>query len=122
MKTFYTFVLLCITLVSQAQQTVSGIVVDEKNQPIAGANIFIEGTYDGASSDEKGRFSFTTTATGNQVLVISFLTYETLKVTIDVANCQNKTFKLKESVNSLDAVIVTAGTFDAGEKARVSVL
>lgn len=54
--------------------------------------------------------------------MISFLTYETLKVTIDVSNCQNKTFKLKESVNSLDAVIVTAGTFDAGEKARVSVL
>ena len=102
MKTFYTFVLLCISLLSQAQQTVSGIVVDEKSQPIAGANIFIEGTYDGASSDDKGRFSFTTTAVGNQVLVISFLTYETLKVTIEVANATNKTFKLKESVNSLD--------------------
>jgi len=33
-----------------------------------------------------------------------------------------KTIKLKESVNTLDAVVITAGTFDAGEKARVSVL
>ncbi|WP_396194253.1 TonB-dependent receptor domain-containing protein [Flavobacterium sp.] len=122
MKSFYTFVFLLATFAIQAQQTISGTVLDEKSKPITGANIFIDGTYDGASSDESGNFKFTTTANGNQVLVISFLTYETLKVTINVAECQNKVFKLKESVNSLDAVIVTAGTFDAGEKARVSVL
>jgi hypothetical protein len=122
MKSFYTFVFLLATFAIQAQQTISGTVLDEKSKPIIGANIFIDGTYDGASSDESGNFKFTTTANGNQVLVISFLTYETLKVTINVAECQNKVFKLKESVNSLDAVIVTAGTFDAGEKARVSVL
>ena len=122
MKSFYTFVFLLATFAIQAQQTISGTVLDEKSKPITGANIFIDGTYDGASSDESGNFKFTTTANGNQVLVISFLTYETLKVTINVAECQNKVFKLKESVNSLDAVIVTAGTFDAGDKARVSVL
>ena len=33
-----------------------------------------------------------------------------------------KTIKLKESINTLDTVVITAGTFDAGEKARVSVL
>lgn len=122
MKSFYTFVFLLATFAVQAQQTISGTVLDEKSKPIIGANIFIDGTYDGVSSDESGNFKFTTTANGNQVLVISFLTYETLKVTINVAECQNKVFKLKESVNSLDAVIVTAGTFDAGDKARVSVL
>jgi hypothetical protein len=105
-----------------AQNEISGTVLDEKNKPIAGANIYIDGTYDGATSDENGKFSFSTTTIGNQTLVISFVTYETLSITIDVANYKNKTVKLRESVNSLDAVIVTAGTFDAGEKARVSVL
>ncbi len=122
MKTLYSLFLFLLAFTGNAQQTISGTVLDEKSKPIVGANIFIDGTYDGGSSDENGNFKFTTTAKDNQVLVISFLTYETLKAPIDVATCQNKTFKLKESVNSLDAVIVTAGTFDAGEKARVSVL
>lgn len=122
MKTIYTLILFLIAMTGNAQQIISGTVLDEKNKPLVGANIFIEGTYDGSSSDEKGNFKFTTTATGSQFLVISFLTYETLKVQIDAANCQGKSFRLKESVNTLDAVIVTAGTFDAGEKARVSVL
>lgn len=122
MKTFCTLVLLFLSFTVLAQNEISGTVLDEKNKPIAGANIYIDGTYDGATSDENGKFSFSTTTTGNQTLVISFVTYETLSIAIDVANYKNKTVKLRESVNSLDAVIVTAGTFDAGEKARISVL
>ena len=122
MKTFYTLVLLFLSFTVLAQNEISGTVLDEKNKPIAGANIYIDGTYDGATSDENGKFSFSTTTTGNQTLVISFVTYETLSIAVDVANYKNKTVKLRESVNSLDAVIVTAGTFDAGEKARISVL
>lgn len=105
-----------------SQSIISGTVLDNKNKPIEGANIFIEGTYDGATSNEKGQFSFTTDAKGNQVLVTSYLTFETLKTPIVAEDFKEKTIKLRESVNSLDAVIITAGTFDAGEKARVSVL
>jgi hypothetical protein len=122
MKTFYTFTFLLIAFISNAQQTISGNVVDEKNKPVAGANVFIDGTYDGTSTDEKGNFNFQTSASGSQVLVISFLAYETLKVSIDANNCKDKTLKLKESLNTLDAVVITAGSFSAGEKSRVSVL
>ncbi|MCZ8091763.1 TonB-dependent receptor [Flavobacterium sp.] len=122
MKTFYNLVLFFISVTALAQNEISGTVLDEKNKPITGANIYIDGSYDGASSDENGKFSFTTTTTGNQTLVISFITYENITVSIDVTNAKNKSYKMRESVNTLDAVIVTAGTFDAGEKARVSVL
>ncbi|WP_309613361.1 TonB-dependent receptor [Flavobacterium sp.] len=122
MKSLYTLTFLLIAFISNAQQTISGTVVDEKNKPIVGANVFIDGTYDGASTDEKGNFNFKTTATGNQLLVISFLSFETIKVAIEVEKFQNQTVKLKESVNTLDAVVITAGTFSAGEKSRVSVL
>lgn len=117
--------LIALVLVSFSgfsQSIISGTVLDNKNKPIEGANIFIEGTYDGATSNEKGYFSFTTDAKGNQVLVTSYLTFETLKTPIVAEDFKEKTIKLRESVNSLDAVIITAGTFDAGEKARVSVL
>lgn len=121
-KFIFTFAFLVFSLTIFSQNTISGKVLDEKGKPVSGANIFIEGTYDGASSSETGNFSFTTTTTGNQTLVVSFLIYETSKTVIDVANFQNKTIKLRESVTSLDAVVITAGTLEAGDKARVSVL
>ncbi|MFV8345325.1 TonB-dependent receptor [Flavobacterium sp. ZB4P13] len=122
LKSIFTLVLLLFSLTIFSQNTVSGKVVDAKGKPVSGANVFIEGTYDGASSTETGNFSFTTNTTGNQTLVVSFLIYETSKTVIDVANFQNKTIKLRESVTSLDAVVITAGTLEAGDKARVSVL
>jgi hypothetical protein len=122
LKSIFTFAILLFSLTIFSQNTISGKVVDEKGKPVSGANVFIEGTYDGASSTETGNFSFTTTTTGSQTLVVSFLIYETSKTVIDVANFQNKTIKLRESVTSLDAVVITAGTLEAGDKARVSVL
>jgi uncharacterized GH25 family protein len=50
-----------------SQATLSGKVVDEKGKPVAGANVFIEGTYDGASTNETGNFSFTTTTTASKL-------------------------------------------------------
>jgi len=122
MSTIFTWTFLFFTAITFSQNTISGQVTDQKGKPVAGANIFLEGTYDGTSSDETGKFSFTTTEKDNQMLVVSFLIYETSKTLIDVANFQNKTIKLRESVNSLDAVEVTAGTMQSGDKARVSVL
>ncbi|MFV8377882.1 TonB-dependent receptor [Flavobacterium sp. LB3R33] len=122
LTSIFTFAILLFSLTIFSQNTISGKVVDEKGKPVVGANVFIEGTYDGASSSETGDFSFTTTVKGNQTLVVSFLIYETSKTVIDVATFQNKTIKLRESVTSLDAVVITAGTLEAGDKARVSVL
>ena len=102
MKTFYTFTFLLLSLIISAQQTISGTVVDEKNKPVTGANVFIDGTYDGASTDEKGNFNFTTTALGNQILIVSFLTFETLKSPIDAIIAKTKRLNSKKvSIRSM---------------------
>ena len=41
---------------------------------------------------------------------------------METSDFKEKTIKMRESVNTLDAVVVTAGTMETGEKARVSVL
>ncbi len=123
MKTiFFTFTLYFFTTFIFSQEVISAKVLDNKGKPVAGANIYLDGTYDGASSDEKGEFTFTTNSSGSQTLVVSFLIYETFTAVIDVANFQNQIIKLRENVNALDAVIVSAGTMESGDKARVSVL
>lgn len=105
-----------------SQYTVSGIVTDTKDNPISGANVFIEGSYDGTMTDQSGLFSFTTSTTGIQTLVVSFVSYQTSRLTKEVASFSNITIKLRDDVNALDAVILNAGSFEAGDKARVSVL
>ncbi|RZJ71211.1 TonB-dependent receptor [Flavobacterium sp.] len=122
MKPIFTLAFLFLTLVGFSQKELTGKIVDEKNKGVPGANIYIDGSYDGTSSNEDGTFAFTTTEKGKQHLVVSFLSYETSKVEIDIENFEPVTVKLRESVNTLDAVVVNAGTFEAGDKARVSVL
>ncbi|WP_264524934.1 TonB-dependent receptor [Flavobacterium sp. N502536] len=122
MKTKITFILLLLSTFSFAQNTISGKVVDQKGKPVQGANIYIDGTYDGATSSETGNFSFETSEKGNKFLVVSFLLFETFKQEIDVANYKDQIVKLRENVNALDAVVITAGTLESGDKARVSVL
>ena len=122
MKTIITLTILFVATALFSQNTISGKVVDEQGKPVSGANIYIDGTYDGASSSETGDFTFETNITGKQILVVSFLVFETSKTDIDVTNFKNKTIKLKDNINALDAVVITAGTFEAGGKAKVSVL
>ncbi len=122
MKAIVLFFTIIISNVCFSQSTLSGKVTDEKGMPLEGANVFLEGTYDGTSSDAKGNFSFTTTTKGTQIIKITFLNFNSYSATIEVNNFKNKVIQLKESSNSLDTVVITAGTLESGDKARVSVL
>ena len=122
MKTFLTIFIIFLSLNCFSQNTISGTVIDKKSKPISGVNVYIYGTYDGATTNENGTFTFSTNTIGNQVLTVSYLSYDTLSITIDVANYQNQTITLKENSNTLDTVTISAGTYEGGEKARISVL
>ena len=122
MKTIITIAFLFFTIIAFSQAIVSGKIVDIKNKPIAGANVFIEGSYDGATTTASGEFSFSTTATGNQILIVSFLTFETLKKTISLSDYQYQTIVLKPSATQLNEVIITAGSIEAGGNTKASVL
>ncbi len=105
-----------------AQTNISGTVLDDKNTPIVGANVYLEGTYDGASTDENGNFSFETTESRTQTLVISIISFETHYEIGDVTFFKNLHVILKEAINQLTGVTLTAGLFEAGDNSKVSVL
>ena len=50
MKTFFKFIILLLATSFNAQTKIAGLVLDKKQKPVAGANIFIEGTYDGGTT------------------------------------------------------------------------
>ncbi|WP_318309051.1 TonB-dependent receptor [Flagellimonas crocea] len=123
MKTLINLTLLLFTVgTGIAQQTITGKVTDNKNNPIEGANIYLEGTYDGASSDVNGHFSFETMEQGTQTLVVSMLSFEPHYEAGDVSFFKDLHITLVESINSLSGVTLTAGTFEAGDNSKASVL
>lgn len=105
-----------------AQTTISGKITDNKGNPISGANIYLDGTYDGSSSDINGEFSFLTNKKNTQTLIVSLITYETYEKTANISGLNNLVIKLSEDINALDAVILNTGTFKAGDNAKVTAL
>ena len=116
------FLLILISPLLSAQTIISGIVIDNKGNPIEGANVFLEGTFDGSISKKDGTFIFQTIETGQQKLIVSFLSYETFHFVELASKMNNLSIVLREDVSTLNAVLLTAGTFEAGDKSRVSVL
>jgi len=112
-----------LLLMAQQQNTIRGMVLDTKGQPVIGANVFLKNSYDGTSSGPDGSFSFSTTATGPQTLVAAYLGYEQQEQQIVVsATGTSVRFKLKEKLSQLQAVTITAGAFEAGDEKRSTVL
>ncbi len=104
------------------QNTISGVVMDKDKAPVIGANVYLEGTYDGASTDENGKFTFQTHEEGTQTLTVSAIAYETYVLAGDVKFFAHISITLQDAINSLSGVTLTAGTFEAGDNSKVSVL
>jgi len=122
MKSTFTILFFLIVSIAHAQYNVSGRVTDKAGRPIPGANVYLKNSYDGSNTDENGKFSFTSTLTGNQILVISYIAYEPLEREADISEMNQMEIQLREDVNSLDAVVLNAGSFSAGDQSRTSVL
>lgn len=122
MRQFTFFITFLYTALIWGQTTISGRVTDQKNVAIVGANVYLDGTYDGASTDENGKFSFETTAIGVQHLIVSMISYETYMQAGDVSYFKEIKVRLREAINALTGVTLTAGTFEAGDNSKVSVL
>lgn len=90
--------------ISQERAVVSGTVVDQSGQPIAGALVVVQGSKNGSVCDGNGRFSITTTA--GSILEVSMMSYKTLehKVTGTISNLQ---LVLEEDSELLESAVVT---------------
>lgn len=107
----------------KGQVLVKGTVKDQKGRILAGANIVVKDSYDGTLSDSTGAFSFKTTEKGKVILVVSNIGYKTLEQGLDLGiDTMAIALTLKEEINELKAVIITAGSYEASDKKKGTVL
>ncbi|WP_233377891.1 SusC/RagA family TonB-linked outer membrane protein [Maribellus sp. CM-23] len=91
------------TAVAQQNLTVSGVVADDKGEPLVGASIQIVGTSIGAVTDLEGKYSIQV-PDKNSKLSFSYIGYKT--VTIDVAGRSSLNVTLESALSDIDEVVV----------------
>lgn len=121
MRPLLTALFLFILAALSAQTTLTGIIKDTKSTPLAGVSIYVKDTYDGATTDSTGKFSFTTTEKGDKLLVATSIGYKTAEHPIRIENSPvTINLNLKEEINELKAVVITAGSFEASDRKKAA--
>ena len=96
--------LLSINLTYAQIKNITGIIIDEESrEPLTGASVTVKGSRQGCISDLDGKFSLQPTLPGQQMLVISYIGYQTIEVP---ARHNMMEIRLRPNVNELDEVVV----------------
>nr|WP_315033400.1 TonB-dependent receptor [uncultured Chryseobacterium sp.] len=113
---FFAFIL------GYSQIRISGKVTF-KNKGVGEVNVTLKDTYDGATTDAQGNFSFETTEKGNHILTFIHPKYEDIEKGLVVDNQDIiMNIQLKEQISEIDAVVVSAGSIEASDKKRATAL
>jgi vitamin B12 transporter len=106
-----------------AQVTIKGTVKDAKGAPINEVNIAIKDTYDGAATNATGNFSFSTSEKGAQQLELTKVGFKTILVPINIDKDSIVVNLIMQKQKSEDdIIIISAGSFEAGDKRRGATL
>jgi TonB-linked SusC/RagA family outer membrane protein len=101
-RTGNTYAITKKTTKPEVKRKYSGLVTDDKGEPIIGATVLVDGTNVGTITDTRGQFSFEAFSEG--VLHVSYIGYETSKVILSSNTKLN--IRLKEDAKQLDEVVV----------------
>ncbi|MCY4159843.1 MAG: TonB-dependent receptor [Bacteroidetes bacterium] len=130
MKKIVSFLIICggfstSTVASQEllPTIIQGLVVDVEDEPIAFVNIQIEGTKEGASTGQDGRFEFITAQTGQQELLVTMIGFDPNRQQLNLVAGDSIYLRiiLKEAVISLDQIVVTSSGYSTGESEGVTI-
>lgn len=88
--------------VAQVKKQITGIVTDEKGEPIIGANVVEKGTTNGTVTDVDGKF--TLDVEEKSVLLVSYIGYN--QQNVSVSNKLSYAISLKENTEALDEIVV----------------
>ena len=117
-RTFFVLALVSAFFNSYSQFSISGKITNDEGEPLQGANVIIDGAFQGTVSDQAGQFSFESKIRGNYNLVVSFMGYETHKENVQLSENVHLDIVLQKQVHMADEVIISS--IFAGDKTPVA--
>jgi hypothetical protein len=113
------FLLVGFLFHAYAQITISGRVSDGKKHAVSNASILIKETNAGVTADSAGRFRLSVPDSGKKTLEISALGFETKTIFVNGKDSiMDLDILLREEHQMLGEVVVSAGSFEASDKAK----
>jgi len=102
----YLLLAICFSMPVMAQQsrTISGIVLDEKSEPVIGASISLPGTTMGAITNAYGKFILKSVSAGQKYLKVSYIGYQHQQ--IEIGDKKELTINLEPTNSDLNEVVV----------------
>jgi iron complex outermembrane receptor protein len=103
--------ILALISYSSLSQTINGTISDlNTKEPVSGAHIYLKKLDKGAISDEDGNFQLITTSKNelNDTLIISHISYQTKKITLNQFKEQNYKLALVPLKKELSEVEIKA--------------
>ncbi|MBP1166522.1 hypothetical protein JOE44_003406 [Chryseobacterium sp. PvR013] len=115
-------ILLLTSIMGYSQVKISG-KVSFKNKGVSEVNVTLKDTYDGATTDAQGNFTFETSEKGPHKITFAHPKYENVERDISIENQDvSLNIDLKEQISEIDAVVVSAGSIEASDKKRATAL
>ena len=120
---FLLIAFLLLAFGGQAQTLITGTVTDKSGEALPGARVYLQDTYDGATTDSVGKFRIETTEEGDFVLMAEFLEYAPFALPVQLnGTLIEQEIVLKQSFSEMKAVTITAGTFAATDRKQAALL
>ena len=115
-KTTLLLVLFLSTFIFAQEKTgLKGRIIDETQQPLPGATIYISDIKSTTSSDFNGYFELLNLPSGEYKISVTFIGYQTLEKKISIkSGIQNLNFTMTPTNNKLDEVIIK-GSISRGQ-------
>ena len=93
---------------AQGQFSISGKVINEQNEPLPGANVFISSLELGAVASTDGTYQLNNVPLGTYTVEVSFVCYQTQRLPINLTENRQLDFTLVETALLSEAVMVRA--------------
>lgn len=109
-------ILLLQLIYAQQTYTFEGVILDkEENQPLYGANIYLESLRTGTSSKQDGSFRFSGLTEGKYKFVVSFIGHKSKILDITIPT-EKVTVYMDHGTVDLENVVVTGNPFNSASK------
>ncbi|MBJ2174306.1 carboxypeptidase-like regulatory domain-containing protein [Aureibaculum sp. A20] len=93
---------------SIAQAQITGTVTDENNTALPFVNIYLQGSYNGTTSNDDGIYQLDINKTGNYTIIFQYLGFKTLKKEVNITALPFElNIVLKEDALALDEVQIS---------------
>ncbi|MBD3289299.1 TonB-dependent receptor plug domain-containing protein [candidate division KSB1 bacterium] len=124
-RLFFTFAIMLLLssfVLAQTTGKIEGTVEDAEGQQLVGANVYLQGTTLGSSTDRDGAFTIESVPPGNYTIQVRFLGYKTAvaEVQVTAGETVTRNFTLESDVLDMEALVVT-GTINPLKKIESSV-